>query len=118
MIKGELTQSDIGRMSEDFLIRDQKNKETSAQIKEYYERKYQKPLWREYAEVVVIALVSALLLRVFVVSAYRVSSSSMEDSLLEGDYIFVNKLAYKYREPRAGDIVVFGDVRCLFLDVR
>lgn len=107
MIKGELAQSDIGRMSEDFLIRDQKAKETSNQIKEYYERKHLKPLWREYAEVVAIALVSAILLRVFVVSAYRVSSSSMEDSLIEGDYIFVNKLAFKYREPKSGDIVVF-----------
>ncbi|MFQ5608162.1 MAG: signal peptidase I [Candidatus Zixiibacteriota bacterium] len=99
--------SDIRRMGEDFLIRDQKAKETSQQIKDFYERKHLKPLWREYVEVVVIALVAATLLRVFVVSAYRVSSSSMEDTLLAGDYIFVNKLAYKYREPNSGDIVVF-----------
>lgn len=107
MIKGELAQSDTGRMSEDFLISKQRAQETSEQIKGFYEQKFKKPLWREYAEVVAIALVSAILLRVFVVSAYRVSSSSMEDSLLEGDYIFVNKLAYKYREPKFGDIVVF-----------
>lgn len=69
--------------------------------------KVQKPVWREYLETIVIALLAALILRVFVVSAYRVSSGSMEDTLTEGDYIFVNKLAYKWSPPLAGDVVVF-----------
>lgn len=59
-------------------------------------------------ETAIIALVAALLLRIFVVSAYRVSSASMEDCLYEGDYIFVNKLAYDFgNEPQIGDIIVF-----------
>jgi len=66
-----------------------------------------KSLLREYAETIAIALLVAVILRVFVVSAYRVSSGSMDDSLIEGDYIFVNKLAYKFSEPKVGDIVVF-----------
>jgi signal peptidase I len=66
-----------------------------------------KPVWREYAEVILIALVAAIVLRFFVVSAYRVDSASMEDTLLEGDYIFVNKLAYYFGEPKVGDIIVF-----------
>lgn len=66
-----------------------------------------KSLLREYAETIIIALLVAVILRVFVVSAYRVSSGSMEDTLLAGDYIFVNKLAYKFSEPKAGDIIVF-----------
>lgn len=66
-----------------------------------------KSLLREYAETIAIALLIAVILRVFVVSAYRVSSGSMEDTLIEGDYIFVNKLAYKFAEPKAGDIVIF-----------
>ena len=37
-----------------------------------------------------IALLAAVLLRLFVVSAYRVSSASMEDALYEGDYLFVH----------------------------
>jgi signal peptidase I len=69
--------------------------------------KKEKSLIREYIETIAIALLVALLLRVFVVSAYRVSSGSMEDSLMEGDYIFVNKLAYKMSPPKIGDIVVF-----------
>ncbi len=66
-----------------------------------------KPLWREYLEVVLISLAAAILLRLLVVSAYRVESASMEDSLLEGDYIFVNKLAYQFGDPDIGDIIVF-----------
>ncbi len=66
-----------------------------------------KPRWREYVETIVIALLAAALLRIFVVSAYRVSSGSMEDTLTTGDYIFVNKLAYNFGEPKTGDIVVF-----------
>lgn len=66
-----------------------------------------KSIWRAYAETIAIALLVALVLRVFVVSAYHVSSGSMEDTLLVGDYIFVNKLAYEFSPPKLGDIVVF-----------
>lgn len=70
-------------------------------------QKTQKPVWREYLEVILISLAAAVILRLLVVSAYRVESASMEDSLLEGDYIFVNKLAYNFGDPEAGDIIVF-----------
>lgn len=66
-----------------------------------------KPRWREYVETIAIALLAAILLRVFVVSAYRVASGSMEDTLEAGDYIFVNKLAYSFGDPETGDIIVF-----------
>lgn len=71
--------------------------------------KYEKPLWREYVETIAVALLAALILRVFVVSAYHVSSGSMEDTLTEGDYIFVNKLAYDWGEPTIGDVIVFDN---------
>ncbi|MCK5125369.1 MAG: signal peptidase I [candidate division Zixibacteria bacterium] len=69
--------------------------------------KTEKPIWREYLETIIIALLAALILRVFIVSAYRVSSGSMEGTLTEGDYIFVNKLAYQWSPPESGDIIVF-----------
>ncbi len=95
-------------MEQDLLIREHKQIETQKATRDFLKRKTVKPLWREYLETALIALVAAVLLRVFVVSAYRVNSGSMEDSLLVGDYIFVNKLAYDYGgEPQHGDIVVF-----------
>lgn len=60
-----------------------------------------------YVEVVLLAILIAFLLRTFVVQAYRIPSSSMEDSLLGGDFILVNKLHYRYSEPKPGDIIVF-----------
>jgi len=95
-------------MNQDFLIEEHKRAEVNREARKVRQQKERKPLWREYLETAIIALVAAVLLRVFVVSAYRVSSSSMEDSLLEGDYIFVNKLAYEYgTAPKHDEIVVF-----------
>jgi signal peptidase I len=62
---------------------------------------------KEYAEAVVVALVIAAILRVFVIQAYRVQSGSMEDTLETGDFVFVNKFIYHFRDPVPGDIIVF-----------
>jgi signal peptidase I len=95
-------------MDQDFLIQEHTQAETQRQAREFLNRRERKPLWREYLETAVIALVCAILLRIFVVSAYRVNSASMEDTLFEGDYIFVNKLAYEFgTDPQVGDVVVF-----------
>lgn len=95
-------------MDNDFLIREHQQVENQRVSRQFLKRKERKPLWREYLETAVVALVAAVLLRVFVVSAYRVNSGSMEDSLAVGDFIFVNKLAYEYgTAPAAGDIIVF-----------
>lgn len=95
-------------MEQDFLIQDITKAEKQEHAREFMNRQKQKPLWREYLETAIIALVAALILRIFVVSAYRVTSSSMEDALYEGDYIFVNKLAYDFENsPKPGDIIVF-----------
>lgn len=95
-------------MDQDFLIQEITRAERDKEVRKITSHKEKKPLWREYLETAIIALVAAVILRVFVVSAYRVSSSSMEDTLFEGDYIFVNKLAYEYgNEPKVGDIIVF-----------
>ena len=95
-------------MDQDFLIQDITQAETQKQARKVLQQRDHKPLWREYLETAILALVAAVLLRIFVVSAYRVNSASMEDTLLTGDYIFVNKLAYEFgTDPQLGDIIVF-----------
>jgi signal peptidase I len=49
---------------------------------------------REYAESIGIAVAVALLLRAFVVEAFKIPSGSMIPTLMIGDHIFVNKFAY------------------------
>lgn len=61
--------------------------------------KRKKSRWRVWAKVVVIALLTALVLRLFAFEAYRIPSESMEDTLLVGDFLFVSKLNYGARTP-------------------
>ena len=86
-------------MDEDFLIQDLKQAEVQRKSAKLLDRRPEKPLWREYLETGLLALLAAVLLRLFVVSAYRVSSASMENAMYEGDYLFVNKLAYSFGQP-------------------
>jgi signal peptidase I len=70
-------------------------------------KKTDRPSLKGYIKVVLLAILIAFLLRAFVVQAYKIPSSSMEDSLLAGDFILVNKLHYRFNEPRPGEIIVF-----------
>jgi signal peptidase I len=75
-------------------------------------------LWENFKSIVG-ALAIFLVLRAFLVEAYRIPSGSMIPTLLVGDWLFVNKAIYgahvpfshaslpAYREPRRGDVVVF-----------
>jgi signal peptidase I len=64
--------------------------------------------WRELPVLVVIALVIALVIKTFVVQAFFIPSSSMEDTLDIGDKVLVNKLVYHLRPIEPGDIIVFN----------
>ncbi len=78
-----------------------------------------KNAFRDFVETVVTAVVLALILRAFVVQTFRIPSGSMEDTLLVGDFLIVNKFIYGIkipftdtrlpgiREPRYGDVIVF-----------
>ena len=75
--------------------------------------------FREYVEAFGIALVIALVVRTLFLQAFKIPSSSMENTLLVGDHIFVNKFIYGYhipftkgrmlqfKTPQRGDIIVF-----------
>jgi signal peptidase I len=74
---------------------------------------------RENVEALVIAIILALFIRTFVVQAFKIPSGSMQNTLLIGDYILVNKFIFgvkvpftdvtfiPVKNPQRGDIVVF-----------
>lgn len=74
---------------------------------------------REYLEALLIAVIFATFARTFVFQAFKIPSGSMEDNLLIGDHILVNKFIYgpassrleaallPIRSVRRGDVVVF-----------
>jgi len=78
-----------------------------------------KSVVREYYEAILVAFLLALFVRTFVFENFKIPSGSMEDNLLIGDHLVVNKFIYAphfhtwlhdlmpYRGPRRGDVVVF-----------
>jgi signal peptidase I len=74
---------------------------------------------REYVEAALWALALTMFLRAFVIQAFRIPSESMRDTLLVGDFLFVNKFEFGpkipfthirlpgLRQPRHGDVIVF-----------
>jgi signal peptidase I len=80
---------------------------------------YRKPAWRESIESIAVAILVALLLRSFVVEAFKIPSGSMIPTLAIGDQIFVNKYIYGVRipftsirlvdfaMPERGEVIVF-----------
>jgi signal peptidase I len=64
--------------------------------------------WRELPLLILIALVIALVIKSFVIQAFFIPSSSMENTLDIGDKVLVNKLVYHFRSIQPGDIVVFN----------
>ncbi len=75
--------------------------------------------FREYFEALLIAAVFLLFTNTFVVKTFFIPSGSMEETLLVGDHLFVNRFIFgpttgslektflPLREPRRGDIVIF-----------
>lgn len=53
----------------------------------------------EYGKIILITFFAAFLLKIFVVDAFRIPSTSMENTLQIGDFLLVNKLAYGLRTP-------------------
>lgn len=62
---------------------------------------------RELPVLILIAFGLALLIKTFLIQAFFIPSESMVPTLLVKDRVLVNKLVYRFREPRRGDIVVF-----------
>lgn len=65
------------------------------------------PLWQELPLLLIVAFCLAVLIRTFLLQAFFIPSGSMEDTLLIGDRVLVNKIVYDLRDPARGEIVVF-----------
>ncbi len=66
-----------------------------------------KYLFGEIIESVAIAVILAVIIRVFLFQPFFIPSGSMEPTLTEGDRIIVSKIHYRLGIPQRGDIVVF-----------
>ncbi len=63
-------------------------------------------IW-EIIKIVIIALVIVIPIRYFLFQPFLVSGESMEPNFKEGDYLIVDELSYRLREPQRGEVIVF-----------
>jgi len=63
--------------------------------------------WENWIKPLLIAAILAMGIRTFVLGPYKIPTGSMRPFLTEGDRIFVDKLSYRFREPRRGEVTVF-----------
>lgn len=61
--------------------------------------KVKKGFFREWFDAIIFAVVAATIIRLFLIEAYTIPTSSMEKSLLIGDFLFVSKVSYGPRIP-------------------
>ena len=91
--------------------------------------RYSAAWFLDWGRTLVYALVIFLVLRTFLAASFVIDSGSMEDTLLVGDFLLVNRLPFGtpvpltglrvpgYREPARGDIVVFRNHHSPGLDI-
>lgn len=63
--------------------------------------------FKELPVLILIAFGLALLIKTFLIQAFFIPSESMVPTLEVGDRVLVNKLVYRFREPRRGEVIVF-----------
>lgn len=66
-----------------------------------------KSTFQEYTEAILFAFVVAFLIKNYIFQNFRIPSSSMEKTMLIGDYLVANRLKFFFTEPKQGDIVTF-----------
>jgi len=78
-----------------------------------------KAVIRDWVESIIVAFLLAMVIRAFIVQAFKIPTGSMRPTLIEGDLILVNKFIYgakvpftkirlpKITDPKRGDVIVF-----------
>lgn len=66
-----------------------------------------KSLIQQWLEVILLGLLLAFLIKAFVVEGMDIPGNSMEDTIFSGDKVVIERITYRTRPPRQGDLVVF-----------
>jgi len=61
----------------------------------------------EIVKIVVIALVIVLPIRFFIFQPFFVKGESMEPNFENGDYLIIDEISYRFRQPERGEVIVF-----------
>jgi signal peptidase I len=61
----------------------------------------------EIFQIVILALVIVLPIRYFLFQPFLVKGQSMEPNFHDDDYLIIDEISYRFREPRRGEVIVF-----------
>jgi signal peptidase I len=86
--------------------------EASSSRKDDKEQKRKRPFWQESIILVVMVLVINFIMQTFIARPFVIPSESMEPTLhgcfgCTGDRVLVDRMVYRFDDPRPGDVVVF-----------
>ncbi len=84
----------------DKIVEAQKNNNSRELQKLIRQNPFTKTPGREWAEAIIFAVFAAAFIRMFLIEAYTIPTSSMEGSLKVGDFLFVSKAHYGIRTPK------------------
>lgn len=79
--------------------------------------KDKKPMVREWSEAIFFAIIAASIIRSFFLEAFMIPTSSMERTLLRGDFLFVSKVSYGSRMPQTALALPFMHHSIPFFEV-
>ena len=65
---------------------------------------------REWAVVIGVAVAIAVIVRTFFLQQFYISGPSMEPTMFQDNRVLVDKVSYRFRDPRAGEVIVFDRI--------
>ncbi len=68
------------------------------------------PLW-EVLEILAVALISIFIIYSFIAQPFQVQGASMEPNFYTKQYLIVDEISYRFRDPERGEVVVFHNPR-------
>jgi signal peptidase I len=75
--------------------------------KEEAPKGFLKSFWGELLQIVVISLVIVIPFRTYIAQPFLVSGPSMDDTFANGQYLIVDELTYRTRNPERGEVIIF-----------
>ncbi|MFH0755622.1 MAG: signal peptidase I [bacterium] len=62
---------------------------------------------KEILYIIILSLIIVLPIRIFIAQPYIVSGASMDKTYQSGNYLIINEIFYRFKEPKRGDVIVF-----------
>ena len=61
----------------------------------------------EFIKILVISLAIVFPIRAYVAQPFIVEGDSMEPNFSDGDYLIIDEISYRFKEPQRGDVIIF-----------